>query len=581
MSEEKQKSRITSVTIENFKGIGAPVTIPLKPITLFFGANSAGKSTVMQALLLMNDWLKRLGPDLDTLSLGGDKIHLGGFKQFVHRHDESKKVRIRVECSLKGQKLPCFPEVFNPPSQEELDRVDINKHTDIYSCFVEILFGRHFETDKPDILAYTVGLNGNWVVSHRSDSIHFNASSSIVETIVGEDDALKKAVLLSDIAGTSFISIFQFERDNESVVESCVPLEWTTPYDLLFEDDSFYDDYYEDYPDEFQKAGFDRGDGMPDADLEPLAHLASQMLLGVGRIVSETLPGHIHIGPLRIVPKNGRVEEWGKTCWFDGSQAWIEILKPRWTEAGFLKRHKDKPNEEIDKIIDRFCWYSKEPELDEYGKFCEQVNVFLVVVGAGYTVKCKSTQLLDINGPCLQRLKRLYGKQSAKLTATQIADILSEIKKAPAEREVVFLDGNNTELRPIDLGSGVSQMIPILIGAVVGGGVLSIEEPELHLHPAMQCNLADVFIIRANWGRVSILETHSEHLILRLLRRMRETAAGKEILELTPDNVAVLAFEAGENGTEVQEMEISEAGELLTPWPNGFFPERMNEILGE
>ena len=62
MSEETSSPRIVSITIENFKGIGAPVTIPIKPITLLFGQNSVGKSSIMESLLLMHDWLKGRGP---------------------------------------------------------------------------------------------------------------------------------------------------------------------------------------------------------------------------------------------------------------------------------------------------------------------------------------------------------------------------------------------------------------------------------------------------------------------------------------------------------------------------------------
>ena len=46
---------ITSITIENFKGIGDAVTIPIRPITLLFGKNSSGKSTVLQALRYLRE----------------------------------------------------------------------------------------------------------------------------------------------------------------------------------------------------------------------------------------------------------------------------------------------------------------------------------------------------------------------------------------------------------------------------------------------------------------------------------------------------------------------------------------------
>ena len=70
---------ITSITIENFKCIGDAVTIPIRPITLLFGKNSAGKSTVLQALHYMREVCENAGADPDRTSMGGDYIDLGGF----------------------------------------------------------------------------------------------------------------------------------------------------------------------------------------------------------------------------------------------------------------------------------------------------------------------------------------------------------------------------------------------------------------------------------------------------------------------------------------------------------------------
>ena len=76
---------ITAIEIENFKGIGAPVRIDIRPITLLFGRNSAGKSTILQALCYAHEILSHRNVDVHKTELGGDQIDLGGFRQFVHR----------------------------------------------------------------------------------------------------------------------------------------------------------------------------------------------------------------------------------------------------------------------------------------------------------------------------------------------------------------------------------------------------------------------------------------------------------------------------------------------------------------
>ena len=86
---------ITSITIENFKCIGNAVTIPIRPITLLFGKNSSGKSTVLQALryyfaIRKGEWSRiktGVGYDLDPKE----------FRYLVHRQDLNRKIRIRVE----------------------------------------------------------------------------------------------------------------------------------------------------------------------------------------------------------------------------------------------------------------------------------------------------------------------------------------------------------------------------------------------------------------------------------------------------------------------------------------------------
>ena len=97
---------ITAIEIENFKGIGRPVRIDLRPITLLFGRNSAGKSTVLHALCYAHEILSHRNVDAHKTDLGGDQIDLGGFRRFVHGHDLKRSVRLRFELDLYGWILP-------------------------------------------------------------------------------------------------------------------------------------------------------------------------------------------------------------------------------------------------------------------------------------------------------------------------------------------------------------------------------------------------------------------------------------------------------------------------------------------
>ena len=95
--------RITAIELENFKGIADRVRVELKPITLLFGANSAGKSTILHALLYLRDVLERRNLDAITTPVSGAALDLGGFQRFVHKRELDRPIRIRVDMEVTGE----------------------------------------------------------------------------------------------------------------------------------------------------------------------------------------------------------------------------------------------------------------------------------------------------------------------------------------------------------------------------------------------------------------------------------------------------------------------------------------------
>jgi predicted ATPase len=96
------------------------------------------------------------------------------------------------------------------------------------------------------------------------------------------------------------------------------------------------------------------------------------------------------------------------------------------------------------------------------------------------------------------------------------------------QARVVTREGSS-EVLLTDVGFGVSQVLPVitLLLYVPEGSTVLLEQPEIHLHPLAQANLADVLVYAATRRRVQVvLESHSEHLLLRLQRRIAEEAIG-------------------------------------------------------
>jgi predicted ATPase len=115
-----------------------------------------------------------------------------------------------------------------------------------------------------------------------------------------------------------------------------------------------------------------------------------------------------------------------------------------------------------------------------------------------------------------------------------------------------------------DVGYGVSQVLPFLSqDAQSTESNLLVYQPEAHLHPLAQSRLADVFVASVKRGNRAYVETHSEHLVLRL----QALIAGGEI---APERVRVFCVEHDGKRSNVYPMIFDRRGVPKTPWPKGF-----------
>lgn len=137
----------------------------------------------------------------------------------------------------------------------------------------------------------------------------------------------------------------------------------------------------------------------------------------------------------------------------------------------------------------------------------------------------------------------------------------------------------------IDVGFGISQVLPIVTqlfdrgeyrqamyrGRMAERKTVIFEQPEIHLHPAAQAQLADLFVdcVSDKKGAVNriLIETHSEHLI----RKLQVLVADPDI-QISDDQVAIYYVDKDENGgSHIEKMELAENGQFEKAWPKGFF----------
>jgi hypothetical protein len=525
---------ITAIEIENFKAIGERVRVELKPLTLLFGANSAGKSTILQVLHYAGEVFERHNLDPDYTGQGGHVVDLGGFRTLVHDRHISRPMRIRFEVrgappSYTDADWIDMEDVLGGKSSAGLRRM-LDRCSSVYAE-IEVVW-REF-CKGPVVSVYEVGLDGRAVARTRLsedgnqaelDYIDFKhpalqAREERVQFTLEEEEGVPLVLEGSAASEETYytVSVPDLETLFREQVSGDFPYRFRSQVDQLGRPSALP---------EWEQMIELRG-----ADFSLNAAL-SRILVGPGKLVQNALRNFRYLGPVRAMPP--RVYEPprypNQERWADGLAAWDTL------------HHVDEG-------------------------FIEEVNTWLLArLKSGYSV----------------RLKRYYETDMDEMVAGRPGQ-----PRDVKNRVVIVPSGQGIELQLRDVGTGVSQVLPVVVLALDAQQfLLALEQPELHLHPALQAELGDLFIESALGERRNtfILETHSEHLILRVMRRMRETFESRlpeGIPPLHPPDVAVLYVEPTPNGSVVREMPLNERGELVKAWPGGFFEEGLRELLPE
>lgn len=139
------------------------------------------------------------------------------------------------------------------------------------------------------------------------------------------------------------------------------------------------------------------------------------------------------------------------------------------------------------------------------------------------------------------------------------------VKKTPSSAEVLITE----------IGFGVSQVLPVLVLCyyVPEGSTIILEQPEIHLHPSVQADLADVFIEVSKERNVQIIfESHSEYLLHRLQRRIAEE-------QLKRDDAALYFCDMNDDGSSrIEELRLDEYGNIAN-WPRDFFGDTTGDLV--
>ena len=552
---------IISITIENFKGIGDAVTIPIRPITLLFGKNSSGKSTVLQALRYLREICDGLNQKLEASHdhvyeiLKALHIVCGHSDDLKYREvlnsipiHKLKKISIadlsnlgsRPSEVLKSiQKLIEDADLLESKDEEKFQaeaEAEAWEHGEIYpgrftdlGSFSSLVHRHEFDRKIRIRLEFDIKpaqaerLNSILSLAIIPEDL-VNLQSAGIEIVTGWDEK-QRAVYLDSykyaLNGAEWICITPANKSNEANIRHLGDLKIyshpiTQAIKLGLSKSELLTEYLSWFRDTIE--GLDKNaltNLRPGFEEYVLKLLVEDIIKEMHGIVIGELPDIRHLGPVRdVLPRNHNLmlsmSNSTVSRWAMGLEAWDAL--------------------------------AQNPQL------VRKTNHYMKnVLKLGYSI-------------------RLFEDSEHRI---QLYD----------ETHKIYL-------HPLDVGFGISQVIPVLVGALDDSqspGVFAVEQPELHLHPALQVALGDVFIDGIkNGNRTMLIETHSEHLLLRIMRRMRETFEDRieeNRFPVNPDDIAVLFVEWHDSQTIIREMPVNERGELVKAWPGGFFEEDIEEVF--
>jgi len=553
----KEVFMLTALRIGNFKAFAEVQRIPVRPLTLIYGANSSGKSSVLHSMILARHAQETGDLDVHRTNVGGESVDLGGFRQYVHKREVNRRVEWAADLetsAFKGR----LAELFAPVKQiTVLLNIGIGLDDQDHPLPESIPEIHTYEllADSQSLLRMSRRRDGKLQLD-RLDHEH-----PVFREVI------KALVLLSTTTET--IHLEDFEGLDEAIaglVPEVVAKSTQFLPDGLAESNAFIPGGQARL---FTISKARRKEELSAAVRSFLPRKIDEILKGVGQAVAGELSRLRYLGPLRSYPPR--------------HLAFSQHHDPNWYAGG------------------GYAW----DVIRRDASVREQVNKWLSApdrLQTPYELILRDLVGIDqLEGPLLEGLEQIeldiepdYDDsptptgaypvvKDPEAEAVKIRDLIrtSDIDKL---NELIMIDRrSNTVVSHRDVGIGVSQVLPILVGAYASRNqIVAIEQPEIHLHPALQADLGDVFIQSAlGPGRNRFLiETHSEHLLLRVMRRMRETSSDElpeGVPPVTPKDVCVLFVQPKGTSSAVRHLELDEEGQLLDAWPGGFFEEGYRE----
>ena len=539
--------KITALELENFQTIGARTVIPIRDLTLVFGPNGAGKSAIFDAIHLLqlvtgSDW-------------GRNCEHL---TEVLERH--CRKAPTNTHPSTVGAGIQL--DLDESWDSDFLEWESIN--------FIDRV---HYASIRPtsDYGIHFCGKSVRFFVRYRRlDPVFVGWALDGLSVSIGDTPVLHA----QSVDGSPRVSVCIWKQDWISF-EEAERLARESDCAIGTSDNSLTGPLLARVREGTERDWFhslDYSGGKAEAEFIALAMDITNFFKA---IVKESLIPITAVNASRTVPsiretvaivsgenftdskkKTVRGARLDQSALLSTIAAQVNVGDPHWRE---MCKAVSSPIDHDDDALE----YWDQPIL-------QRINGFLqdeLFIENGYQLKAEIFYVAqpDEYGDLPYEDSRTY----PKLVRLYLVD--------HQQRTLLFED----------VGSGIGYVLPVLT-SLASDDISLIQQPELHLHPALQSKLGDV-VIKAVENKAfdrafTLIETHSEHLLLRVMRLIKNAQErSEEVLDpITYERVAILYFDPSVSGeTKVRRLRLAPDGQLIDRWPGGFFKERLRDIFDE
>lgn len=553
---------LTEIVLDDFKAFGSRQHIPLSPITLIFGANSAGKSSILQSILLLRQTLRNPEGSDALLMPKGDLTDLGSFRELIFRHDARKTVEIKISFTEDRSRRRTS---FALPSL----RVERMK---------EVGLGFHFKYDRADKL---VKLKSTDFYFEDRDKPAFYLSSS--EEPKRAERAFRRNGIFARQPRPITYATFQELRS----IRSSHPI-----WKRLYEEGEPAREHY-----------LKRLRGLVEDEVgrPELNYVARSLVYAVAQEDPEAKEAELRKKAIEVV--RTQIDRLARYSF----PKFLEDVKTYNANRSIAVRQflPDDTARVASEPDDALMLRRLSESIGGHGE--QYPDIIRAAISSGDDLRATLDSVVYL-GPLREYPERHYiysgnvakdvGKSGRMLPdmlfknaslVNETNEILRnfdigfqlQVDKArdPKVEDVFALrlidQKSKTSVSMLDVGFGISQVLPVIVQSMLAeDNIILIEQPEIHLHPRLQADLGSVLerAIREPRNNQFIIETHSEHLILRLQRLIREKV-------LNSTDVSVLYVTKGDQGSICHSIRLDESGEFIDAWPEGFFEEGYREIF--